>query len=191
MKFLLRCLFQTANDGNTTISTLTFIPIKEDDGKKLSCRAENKALSSDYLEDSWKLVIHCKLPTENSPFLLIFRFTVLRKNGGNLFLSFNQTIKSHLEFRVSDTPEARIKLGISLNPNAVREGNDVYFDCIINAHPPAYKVEWRHNVSKDNRGVMLLSSYTTDTRDSGVEQLYFYLCNPGFKVDLRKYATID
>lgn len=38
---------------------------------------------------------------------------------------------------------------------------------------------------------MLLSSHSTDTKDSGVEQLYFYLCNPGFKVDLGRYATID
>ncbi|XP_050305453.1 protein turtle homolog B-like isoform X2 [Anthonomus grandis grandis] len=92
----------TSNDGNMTTSTLTFIPKKEDDGKYLSCRAENKVLSSESLEDGWKLEIHY-------------------------------------------TPEARIILGTSLNPNAVREGTDVYFDCIINAHPPAYKVEWRHN----------------------------------------------
>jgi hypothetical protein len=48
---------------------------------------------------------------------------------------------------VTDTPEAKIILGTSLNPEAIREGADVYFDCIINAHPPVYKVEWRHNVS--------------------------------------------
>lgn len=48
---------------------------------------------------------------------------------------------------VSDTPEAKIILGTSLNPDAIREGTDVYFDCIINAHPNVYKVEWRHNVS--------------------------------------------
>lgn len=48
---------------------------------------------------------------------------------------------------VADIPEAKIILGTSLNPDAIREGTDVYFDCIINAHPPVYKVEWRHNVS--------------------------------------------
>ncbi|KAL3286211.1 hypothetical protein HHI36_000722, partial [Cryptolaemus montrouzieri] len=46
---------------------------------------------------------------------------------------------------VPDTPEAQIILGASLNPDAIREGSDVYFDCIVNAHPPVYKVEWRHN----------------------------------------------
>nr|XP_023021733.1 hemicentin-1 [Leptinotarsa decemlineata] len=92
----------TSNDGNTTTSTLSFIPKKEDDGKYLSCRSENKMVSSESLEDGWKLEIHY-------------------------------------------TPEATIVLGTSLNPDVIREGTDVYFDCIVNAHPPVYKVEWRHN----------------------------------------------
>ncbi|XP_076226361.1 neural cell adhesion molecule 2 isoform X2 [Nomia melanderi] len=41
-------------------------------------------------------------------------------------------------------PETRIQLGASLNPNAIREGTDVYFDCLIQAEPAVYKVEWRH-----------------------------------------------
>ncbi|KAG5882145.1 hypothetical protein JTB14_011775 [Gonioctena quinquepunctata] len=94
----------TSNDGNTTTSTLSFIPKKEDDGKYLSCRSENKMVSAESLEDGWKLEIHY-------------------------------------------TPEAKIVLGTSLNPDNIREGTDVYFDCIVHAHPPVYKVEWRHNVS--------------------------------------------
>ncbi len=38
-------------------------------------------------------------------------------------------------------------LGTSLKPDSIKEGMDVYFDCIINAHPSVYKVEWRKNVS--------------------------------------------
>lgn len=47
----------------------------------------------------------------------------------------------------SDVPECKIELGKSLNKNAIREGSDVYFDCLVKAEPPVYKVEWRHNVS--------------------------------------------
>ncbi|KAK9875497.1 hypothetical protein WA026_007888 [Henosepilachna vigintioctopunctata] len=94
----------TSSDGNTTTSTLSFVPKKEDDGKYLSCRAENKVINSEGLEDGWQLEIHY-------------------------------------------TPEAQIILGASLNPDTIREGSDVYFDCIVNSHPPVYKVEWRHNVS--------------------------------------------
>ncbi|XP_056646735.1 hemicentin-1-like [Diorhabda sublineata] len=43
------------------------------------------------------------------------------------------------------TPEAKIILGTSLNPNTIREGTDVYFDCILKAHPAVYRVDWRHN----------------------------------------------
>ncbi|KAL1513584.1 hypothetical protein ABEB36_002979 [Hypothenemus hampei] len=51
-------LLLTSNDGNKTTSTLSFIPKKEDDGKYLSCRAENKVLSSETLEDGFSLTIH-------------------------------------------------------------------------------------------------------------------------------------
>lgn len=47
----------------------------------------------------------------------------------------------------SDIPETKVKLGSSLDPSTIREGTDVYFDCLVLAHPHVYKVEWRHNVS--------------------------------------------
>lgn len=47
----------------------------------------------------------------------------------------------------ADVPETMVRLGSSLDPNSIHEGMDLYFDCIVNAHPLAYKVEWRHNVS--------------------------------------------
>ena len=46
----------------------------------------------------------------------------------------------------ADTPETRIRLGTSLDPDAIKEDSDVYFDCLIQAEPPVYKVEWRHQV---------------------------------------------
>lgn len=47
----------------------------------------------------------------------------------------------------TDIPETKVKLGASLDPKTIREGTDVYFDCLVTAHPHVYKVEWRHNVS--------------------------------------------
>lgn len=92
----------TSSDGNTTTSTLSFVASKDDDGKYLSCRAENKVMSTEGLENGWKLEIHY-------------------------------------------TPEAKITLGTNLNPDAIREGTDVYFDCNMNAQPSVYKVEWRQD----------------------------------------------
>lgn len=52
--------FQTSNDGNTTTSTLSFTAKKEDSGKNLTCRAENPTVSSEILETTWTLHVHCK-----------------------------------------------------------------------------------------------------------------------------------
>lgn len=46
-----------------------------------------------------------------------------------------------------DQPEAKLKLGSSLSADNIREGTDVYFDCVIDANPPVSKVDWRHDVS--------------------------------------------
>lgn len=48
--------------------------------------------------------------------------------------------------QLTDVPETTVRLGSSLDPETIREGTDVYFDCIVTAHPGVYKVEWRHNV---------------------------------------------
>ncbi|XP_042213244.1 nephrin-like isoform X2 [Homarus americanus] len=50
-------------------------------------------------------------------------------------------------------PSARAVLGASINPKNIREGDDVYFECLVQANPPAYKVVWKHNgvVVRDER----------------------------------------
>ncbi|XP_063994020.1 neural cell adhesion molecule 2-like [Diachasmimorpha longicaudata] len=53
-------------------------------------------------------------------------------------------IEDEWVLQVNYKPETRIQLGTSLNRNAIREGTDVYFDCLIKAQPAVYKVEWRH-----------------------------------------------
>lgn len=51
-------------------------------------------------------------------------------------------LKNHF----SDVPVVRLALGSSLNPEDIEEGDDVYFECKVNANPIAYKVVWKHNV---------------------------------------------
>lgn len=48
---------------------------------------------------------------------------------------------------VPDVPILHLSLGSSLNPDDIEEGDDVYFECKVNANPSAYKVLWKHNVS--------------------------------------------
>jgi hypothetical protein len=42
----------------------------------------------------------------------------------------------------------KLELGSNLNPDDIEEGDDVYFECKVHSNPWAYKVVWKHNVSK-------------------------------------------
>jgi hypothetical protein len=47
-----------------------------------------------------------------------------------------------------DVPVVSLKMGSSLNPDDIKEGDDVYFECNIRANPKAYRLAWFHDVSK-------------------------------------------
>ncbi|XP_017488433.1 PREDICTED: peroxidasin homolog, partial [Rhagoletis zephyria] len=36
-------------------------------------------------------------------------------------------------------------MGSSLNPDDIKEGDDVYFECVIQSNPKPYKMSWFHN----------------------------------------------
>lgn len=46
-----------------------------------------------------------------------------------------------------DMPVVTLKMGSSLNPDDIKEGADVYFECLIQSNPKPYKMSWYHNVS--------------------------------------------
>ena len=50
----------------------------------------------------------------------------------------------------SDIPSSTLTLGSSLNASNIKEGDDVYFECAVQASPAPYKFTWRHNVSSIN-----------------------------------------
>ncbi|XP_050705734.1 nephrin-like [Eriocheir sinensis] len=92
----------TSHGGNVSSSMVRLTPNASDDGRLLSCRAENRNLPTAVIEDTWKLSVYY-------------------------------------------TPTSEAVLGASLNPQNIREGDDVYFECHVRANPRAYKVVWKHN----------------------------------------------
>lgn len=60
-----------------------------------------------------------------------------------------QEVDWNLFSPISDVPILHLSLGSNLNPDDIEEGDDVYFECKVNANPWAYKVLWKHNVSYD------------------------------------------
>ncbi|XP_076164768.1 neural cell adhesion molecule 2 [Ptiloglossa arizonensis] len=91
-----------ALENNQSLSILTLVPSIDDDGKYLTCRAENPFLPDSALEDKWRL-------------------------------------------NVQYQPVVSLKMGETLNPDDIKEGDDVYFECSVRANPKVYKLSWFKN----------------------------------------------
>ncbi|CAG9563466.1 unnamed protein product [Danaus chrysippus] len=55
------------------------------------------------------------------------------------------TLETTITLDLHYVPIVELQLGSNLNPNDIEEGDDVYFECIVRANPPSYKVVWEHN----------------------------------------------
>ena len=52
---------QSLTEGNMTdVSIISFKPQVEDDGRYLTCRAENPSIGNSAIEDKWHLTVHCE-----------------------------------------------------------------------------------------------------------------------------------
>ncbi|XP_046401599.1 neural cell adhesion molecule 1-B-like [Ischnura elegans] len=87
---------------NATVSELSFTPTTDDDGKHVTCRAENPNVTGAYLEDTWRI-------------------------------------------EVVYPPIVSLRLGSTLNPDDIKEGDDVYFECHVQANPPWRRLSWIHD----------------------------------------------
>lgn len=45
------------------------------------------------------------------------------------------------------SPIVSLQLGNSLDPNNIKEGDDVYFECRVRSNPLQRRIFWHHNVS--------------------------------------------
>lgn len=67
--------FQTSHGGNVSSSMVRLTPNASDDGRLLSCRAENRNLPTAVIEDTWKLSVYCKYAADIALVLYYLRKT--------------------------------------------------------------------------------------------------------------------
>ena len=65
----------------------------------------------------------------------------------------------------ADKPKVSMRLGTNLDPDNLRTGNDVYFECEVKANPVAHRLIWLHNVS------LLLNNFLPRV-EQGLGQFY-------------------
>nr|XP_034835919.1 nephrin-like [Maniola hyperantus] len=54
-------------------------------------------------------------------------------------------LEDSFKMRVVYRPVLTMSLGSTLNPNDIKEGDDVYFECNIRANPKEHRISWYHN----------------------------------------------
>ena len=76
------------------------------------------------------------------PFTYLTTEPIISRSSNELFSCFCYCF-------VTDPPQVTIRMGKSLVAADIREGVDVYFNCVIRANPPPNTkiVTWLHNVS--------------------------------------------
>ncbi|XP_068204993.1 neural cell adhesion molecule 1-like isoform X2 [Palaemon carinicauda] len=57
----------------------------------------------------------------------------------------DQAVQDSTILAVNFKPVVDVNLGRSLDPDKIKEGDDVYFECSVASKPPAVNVIWKHN----------------------------------------------
>ncbi|XP_015109252.1 hemicentin-1 isoform X1 [Diachasma alloeum] len=63
------------------------------------------------------------------------------------------TIEERWNLTVHYKPVVTLRMGSSLNPDVIKEGDDVYFECNVRANPSASKLSWYHKGTKLHHNV--------------------------------------
>lgn len=69
---LTQCIFQGLKDVNETQSLLQWVPLKEDNGQVVICRAEHSKFNRSTIESKMPLNIYCELVTAFYSFDAVF-----------------------------------------------------------------------------------------------------------------------
>ncbi|XP_055524377.1 uncharacterized protein LOC129718023 isoform X2 [Wyeomyia smithii] len=70
--------------------------------------------------------------------------TILKCEGSNPRLQ-NSVLEDSIIMNVMYPPQVTLSLGSTLNPDDIKEGDDVYFECHIKANPREHRITWSHD----------------------------------------------
>ncbi|KAG4067835.1 hypothetical protein HA402_010521, partial [Bradysia odoriphaga] len=70
--------------------------------------------------------------------------TILKCEGSNPRLP-NSALEDSIKLNVMYQPQVSLSLGSTLNPDDIKEGDDVYFECHIKANPKEHRITWSHD----------------------------------------------
>ena len=67
----------------------------------------------------------------------------------------------HFIWYFSDIPKVHLEFGKNLDTKNIKEGDDAYFECHVEARPEITKIQWMHNVSKTPRKSIITRASTS------------------------------
>eukprot|EP00094_Tigriopus_californicus_P009665 TCALIF_09318-PA protein Name:"Similar to Nphs1 Nephrin (Rattus norvegicus)" AED:0.04 eAED:0.04 QI:0/0.81/0.83/0.91/0.72/0.83/12/176/948 len=141
--------------SDITTSVLTFRPRAQDDGQELTCKAYNEAPSAETKEHGtlwpqWKREQHAT--SRRTGFMngavggYSNDWNPNELNNDEKWTGPEPLGLSHsMTMQVRYPPRSRLILGPTLNGSNIKEGDDVYFECLVDARPPPSRIRWMHN----------------------------------------------
>lgn len=143
--------------GNVTTTTVIFIPSREDQGKFLSCRAENMHLPNNAVEDQWRVQVHYP---PNVSLLASSAFSAI-PSLKNFPDSKDNTVQRG--------PEATLEIAKDGDLVQIQEGEAIRLKCLVEANPKASKIQWFHNgalMDPKSKSPIITTTTTTTTTPS-------------------------
>ncbi|XP_068209109.1 uncharacterized protein [Palaemon carinicauda] len=89
---------------------------------------------------------------EGNETISVLNFIPTPRDDGNMLICQatneklpDQAVQDSIVLSVNYAPVIEVSLGRSLNPDRIKEGDHVYFECAVKSKPPVLTVSWKHN----------------------------------------------
>ncbi|XP_050679946.1 nephrin-like [Leptidea sinapis] len=165
-------------------------PLSVGNEAELACRAVGSrppAVITWWLNDKQLIVTESQKDSEDRNETVSFlRWTPRMEDDGRTLMCRashpkleHSVLETNIKLNLHFMPIITLQLGSKLNPNDIEEGDDVYFECVVHANPPAYKVVWEHNdqvMTHNQRAGVIAGSAHLALQGVSKDQAGKYVC---------------